>query len=136
DLKEINNSLFNTINENFSKVKNVIDGSKSPSWSNISINNLLDFFIHTSSGNPKSTIGFEAGENGAFSFIYGDGLNNGGRIDVSTEGEINGKTAKSDLVNWLTNNKRHNLNVKPKQGQPESITTRNPAYIRYLIENN
>ena len=87
----------------------------------IKFKDILDFFLFDKTSNIKSRVRFNKG-----------GLQVGNiTFDKETFDE-----QKEEFINQLTSSKRQHIKFKKKANDSNDLNLNNPAYLRYLIQNN
>lgn len=97
----------------------------------ITIADLTDFLVWNKNKSMKSKIGFTGNKKkGERIFVYGNPQAGGAEINSAAEFDA---TAFQD---WLTTNKRHQINVKPKKNtDTKADISQNRKYLSYLLDN-
>lgn len=98
-------------------------------FNDITLKDMVDFLIWDMTKSTKSRVKFTGtGKKGVSQFVYGNPKTTG-KI-VADPKAFN----KEDFSLWLQNNKRYNINIKPKKGSTTKATIEtNDAYLNFLL---
>jgi hypothetical protein len=116
------NNIQSKIKDTFKKELNLFSKNKKP-YASLTIKDLTDFLIWDGTKNTKSQVRFYDGK------LYF------GKTSVTSE-ELKKDNVKQDFIDYLINNKRHQIKFKPSKGEGLSaLNLQNTSYLNYLLEN-
>lgn len=93
----------------------------------VTIKDIIEFLVWETTGNPKSKLSFI--DKDKTLFVYGNNKTTGGQATESANLD------KEQFKEWLQNNKRQSINIKPKVNQDsKSNISDNLKYLEYLLD--
>ena len=127
-LSEIKNpELIKQIKETFAEEIKLIGKP----FNDVTLKDIVDFLIWDMSKSTKSRVKFTGTKKkGVSNFVYGNSKTTGKVIENAKDFN------KEHFSQWLQNNKRYNINIKPKKGSTTKATIEtNDNYLTYLLSN-
>jgi len=116
---EVNDSLRNNILDNFNSELEIIGGIKE----DVKLFDIIDLILYSNTTNIKSQIRIENN-----SLLFGNQVANLDNIDLQ----------KDNIINFLTNVKRHQVKISPKSetdNTKTNIQSNSADYLKYLVNN-
>lgn len=101
------------------------------SFNDVTVKDIVDFLIWDMTKNGKTRVRFTGTSvKGESVFVYGNPSLTGKVVNNPSEFD------RENFSQWLQDNKRYNINIKPKKGSTTKATiATNNSYLEYLLNN-